>query len=364
MPYFKFNNISIKGISVAVPKKVVDIKSFVPKFGEENVYKFMAFTGIEKSHVTEEKQTASDLGFEAAEKLLTEKNIDRSQIGALIFVTQSPDYKRPATSFVLHHRLRLSQNCAVFDINLGCSGFVCAFQTACSMMSSSDIEQALVIVAETSSKAMWPNDKSSAMLFGDCGSAVLLAKDGNAHEIQGGIWSDGDRYKAIIIPAGGARDNSAPHTPFIGRDECEHMPYYQIMNGADVFQFSISDVPKAAKEFLSKTRSSVAEYDLFTIHQANWYIVKQLINKLKLPKDRVHRSLDRYGNTGGMSIPLTICDALGDTEKKDEMRLFMMGFGIGLSWGIVDAYLSPDAVLPIIETDRYYEDGMIDYTTI
>lgn len=364
MPYFEFNNISIAGLSVAVPERVVDIKSFIPKFGEENVYKFMAFTGIEKSHVTHEKQTASDLGFEAADRLLRERNIDRTKIGALIFVTQSPDYKRPATSFVLHHRLGLSQDCAVFDVNLGCSGFVCAFQTACSMMASSDIEQALVIVAETSSKAMWPNDRSSAMLFGDCGSAVLLTKDECHNSIRGGIWSDGGRYQAIIIPAGGARDNSAPPTSFIGHDECEHMPYYQIMNGADVFQFSISDVPRAAKSFLEKTRTSVSEYDFFAIHQANWYIVKQFISKLKLPKDKVHRSLDRYGNTGGMSIPLTLCDALGNKEDDEKLRIFMMGFGIGLSWGIVDAHVAPTVVLPILETNNYYKEGIIDYNNI
>ncbi|MBR4400797.1 MAG: ketoacyl-ACP synthase III [Synergistes sp.] len=364
MPYFNFSDIAIRGISVAVPKQVVDIKSYIPKFGEENVYKFMAFTGIEKTHVTREEQTASDLGFEAADRLLREKNIDRASVGALIFVTQSPDYKRPATSFVLQHRLGLSQDCAVFDVNLGCSGFVCAFQTACSMMSSSDMKMALVIVAETSSKAMWPNDKSSAMLFGDCGAAVLIERSENAPQIKGGIWSDGDRYRAIIIPAGGARDNSAPHEPFVGRDECEHMPYYQIMNGADVFQFSISDVPKAAKAFFDKTGAAASDYDLFAIHQANWYIVKQLINKLKLAKEKVHRSLDRYGNTGGMSIPLTLCDALGGVQDSSLMHVFMMGFGIGLSWGIVDAFISPDAVLPVLETDAYYKDGIIDYTDI
>ena len=124
MAFLTFDKIRVSGVAAAVPTKVVQVESFVDRFGKDYVEKFKISTGIKQFHQTAEHQTASDLCYVAAKHILEEKNIERESIGALIFVAHSTDYRRPATACVLHKRLKLSKDCVAFDISLGCSAFV------------------------------------------------------------------------------------------------------------------------------------------------------------------------------------------------------------------------------------------------
>ena len=244
MPYFCFNNIKIAGVASAVPTTVVKVDSFADQYGRETVDKFKESTGITQYHKTSQHQTASDLGYVAAEKILSEQNVDRSTIGALVFVAHSTDYRRPATACVLHKRLNLSKDCAAFDIGLGCSAFVYGMQVVCSMMASSDIDRGLLIVGESLTKMVHSSDKSVTMLFGDGGAAILLEKTEEGGQIKGMVKSDGSGYKAIIAPAGGFRNMDAPHDVFVWHDGNTRTLYNTIMRGDDVFGFTISDVPE------------------------------------------------------------------------------------------------------------------------
>ena len=176
MPFFNYKNIKITSVASAVPTTVINLNQFKGQYGEDYVEKFKEGTGVEEFRKTSKYQTASDLGFVAAEKIITEKQISRESIGAIVFVSHSPDYRRPSTSSVLHKRLGLSKECAALDVNLGCSAFVYGMQVSCSLMQCSDIERALLIVSESLTKMVYPTDKSVAMLFGDGGAAVLLEK--------------------------------------------------------------------------------------------------------------------------------------------------------------------------------------------
>ena len=128
------------------------------------------------------------------------------------------------------------------------------------------------------------------------------------------------------------------------------------MNGTDVFSFTISQVPRLIKKFISENELNIEELDALVLHQANIFIMQQISKKTKIPMDKVPVSLDRYGNTSGTSIPLTICDAFGKEENKD-LHLLMCGYGIGLSWGVVEATVNSNDILPVIETDDYYTEG-------
>ena len=167
MPFFRYKNIKISAAAAAVPTERIPVDSYCWINGAETVEKFKAMTGIQEFRRTLPHQTASDLGFVAAKRILEAQNIDRDTIGALVFVAHSTDYRRPATACVLHKRLGLSKNCAAFDISLGCSALVYGLQTVCSMMSNSDIERALLIVGETMTKMVGPKDRSVNMMFGD-----------------------------------------------------------------------------------------------------------------------------------------------------------------------------------------------------
>ena len=140
MAFLFSDGIAIAGIASAVPDNEVTVESFQSVFGEEIPAKFTASTGIKAMYKALPEQTAGDLAYAAAENLFSHIEIDREKIGALLFVTQSPDYRRPATACVLQHRLGLSLDCAAMDIGLGCSGFIYGLQTAMSLMRDSDME--------------------------------------------------------------------------------------------------------------------------------------------------------------------------------------------------------------------------------
>ncbi len=355
MSLFKSEGIGIAGVACAVPKNPVTVDSFIPVFGEEITAKFTAGTGIRSMYKALPEQTASDLAVAAAENLLSHITVDRQDIGAMVLVTQSPDYRRPSSASVAQKRLGLPTDCSCMEINLGCSGFIFGLQTAMSLMNGSDIKYALLLMGETASKLVDPRDKSIVMMYGDAGAAVLLARQPDAKTTTL-LRSDGNRFKAIVLPAGGFRDMNPGHERFLCSDGIERSLYDIFMDGTSVFSFSITDVPRALQDYLEMTGTTPADYDTFVFHQANQFIIKQLIRKMKLPKENVPISLDRFGNTGGISVPLTLCDAFGsvNTGKK---RALMCGFGIGLSWGVTSAMIDTDIVFPIIETEDYYADG-------
>lgn len=360
MPFFNFKNIKITAISCAVPtqrKQSIDYADF---FGVDAVEKFIETTGVAEHRVTHKNQTASDLGFAAAEEIIKKKNIDKSTIGALIFGAHSTDYRRPATACVLHKRLGLSKECAAFDISLGCSAFVYCVQTAAAMMQCSDVDKALVIVGETMTKMVNQEDRSSAMLFGDGGAAALLEKTDIECEIKGLLRSDGNGYKAIIAPAGGFRNMHTSEEVMIWSDGNMRTLYNTNMNGVDVFSFTISDVPRAIKQFMKHNNTTVENYDCFAFHQANKFIHKQLAKKLKIDETKMPLCLDRYGNTSAPAIPMTLCDAYGDDDDDKEMNVLMCGFGVGLSWGVLSAKINKKDIYPIIETDDYFAEGIIN----
>ena len=355
MSFFQSEGIGIAGIACAVPKNNVTVDSFIPVFGEEITSKFTSGTGIKAMYKALPEQTASDLAVAAAENLFAHIDVDKREIGLMIMVTQSPDYRRPSSASIVQKRLELPVECACMEINLGCSGFIYGMQTAISMMNSTDAKYALLLMGETASKLVDPLDKSIVMMYGDAGAAILLARREDA-KTETLLRSDGDRFKAIVLPAGGFRDMNPGHERFICSDGIERSLYDIFMDGTSVFSFSITDVPKALKDYLEKTGSSVEDYDAFIFHQANQFIIKQLIRKMKLPKEQVPISLDRYGNTGGISIPLTLCDAFGKSEVVRK-HVLMSGFGIGLSWGVTNAVIDTDTVFPVIETEDYYAEG-------
>ena len=357
MAYLYSRGIGIAGIACAVPDQRVTVEGFAPLFGAETTEKFTAGTGIKAMYKALPDQTAGDLAYAAAQELFRRLPVDKTKIGALLFVTQSPDYRRPATACVLQHRLDLPMDCAAMDIGLGCSGFVYGLQTAMSMMERSDMTYCLLLLGETASKLVHPRDKSIAMMYGDAGAAILLERREGA-ESTTLLRSDGSRFKNIILPAGGFRDMNPPRETFLCNDGIERSLYDIYMEGTSVFSFSISDVPAAVKDYLAHTGTRTEDYDLFLFHQANQFIIQQLVRKFKLPREKVPISLGEYGNTGGISIPLTLCAAC-EGETSGVKRVLMTGFGIGLSWGVTSAVIDTARVFPVVKTREWYEEGKI-----
>ncbi len=346
----EFHNVKISGLACAVPDNKVSTDSYAYHFGEEAVEKFKKATGIEARYISDGRQTASDLCYVAAKKLMEKKGLTGDDIDALIFITQMPDYKTPASAFVLHKRLNLKKDCFVFDVNIGCSGYVNGLYLAAGLIESETIERALLLVGDSETNHQVTNDTSFTMMFGDAGSATLLERgEGN---IRGMIRSDGDGFNTIITPIPGARFPGV----YLGM-ESDELKIEKKMDGNDTFLFAITRVPKLFKEFFATFGTSVDDYDYVMLHQANLMIINQIAKKLKAPTEKVPVSLTEYGNTDGASIPVGIVDLCEKLNEKKKLSLITSGFGIGLSWGVVSFEIDTDDVLPMIFTDDYFKEG-------
>lgn len=342
------NNVEIKGIAAAVPDNVIKSEEYNDVFGEESVQRFINMTGIKKRHVALEKQCASDLCYVATKRLLDKLAWEPSSIDALILITQTPDYAIPATACVLQHRLGLSEDCIAFDVNLGCSAYVYGIWLAASMITTQGINRVLLLVGDTSNFGINQNDSATAMIFGDGGTATALERT-EGKNLKYFLKTKGSGFKYIIVPAGHARSRS--------KTNLESSEYELSMNGSDVFTFSITDIPRTLKSFMSQYNINKNDVDMYVFHQANLFILKHISKKLGIPMEKVAVSIDRYGNTSGESIPLTLVDALENEESKESIKLLLCGFGVGLSWGGIYLEMDRSVCLPMIYTNDYFTGG-------
>lgn len=360
MAFFEFKNIKVAGVACAVPKNEIKTESYKPIFGDEEVEKFMAMTGVKASHRTLEHQTCSDLGYCAARELLAHKGVKPEEIGTLLFSSHSPDYRRPSTAFVLQHRLGVPEEAVCYDISLGCSSLVVGMQTMASIMSTSDMRYGLLFVGDTAGKSVNPHDRSSAMLFGEAGAVMLLEKTQNdADQIKALVRSDGSGYKYMIIPGGGYRNLHASEEVVMCADGNERSLMNSFIQGTSVFTFTIFDVPRLIKDFWKQTATGPDDYDCFAFHQANLYILKQIAKKTKIPFDRMPITLDRYGNTSGASAIVSLCDVYGAGNDNKTIKVMACGFGIGISLGATSFEINTNDILPIMEDDEIYTEGLI-----
>lgn len=215
----------------------------------------------------------------------------------------------------------------------------------------------MLIVAETSSKQASDHDKTTVMMFGDAGSAILY-ENNTSETCCTLLKSDGQRFKSIIVPSGGFRDLHPEIEIFVDPDGIERSKYDSFMDGMGVFAFSITDVPKTIKEYLSLIDKTGEDFDYVFLHQANHMIIKQIAKRFKVSMDRVPLSLQKFGNTSGVTIPLTISNTLGETNI-GVVNVLISGFGIGLSWGVSSFLIDSKFVLPIIYTDNHFDEGVI-----
>jgi 3-oxoacyl-[acyl-carrier-protein] synthase III len=335
MALMTFNNMGVTGIAAAVPHKVINNYEYDHYFKKEEVKEVVDKIGVKERRFADDNTCSSDLCFAAAEKLITGMNIKREKIDLLIFISQTPDYRMPATAVLLQERLKLPTSTISFDINLGCSAFLYGLTLAYSMITSGAVKKALILDGETRSKVYSQKDRKTGFLFGDAGVAAIIESDQKFGKSYFSLNSDGARSELIKIPAGGYRKMSSCETikekiiDEYGNIRSEEHGY---MNGADVFNFVIREVPKDFKRLIEYSGIDISTIDHFIFHQANSYINGFLAKKLKLPEERIPSTIEKYGNTSSVSIPLTIVSELKN-KLLGQNRLMLSGFGVGLTWG-------------------------------
>ena len=339
MAFIQFEGVGISAMSAAVPARVIKNRQYTEYFSQEEVNEIVEKTGIEERRFADENTCSSDLCFAAAEKLIADNNINKEDIELLVFISQTPDYRMPATSVTLQHRLGLPNNTIAFDINLGCSAFLCGLSVVYGMMERSNLKKALLLDGETRSKVYSPRDRRSAFLFGDGGVAALIERDPKYGKSTFSLNSDGSRADLIMIPAGGYRKMSSADTVVenvvdeYGNMRSEEQGY---MRGGDVFNFVIREIPRDIKNTLAFAGKTNEDFDFIVFHQANNFINSYIMKKMKMDASKIPSTIAKYGNTSSVSVPLTIVSELKD-KLNGNKELLLSAFGVGMTWatGIV-----------------------------
>lgn len=346
-----FNNVGIIGIAAAVPKNTIDNYQYTEYFAKEEVKNIIDKVGIKERRFAPEGMCASDLCFAAAEQLLSDMEINKDEIDLLIFVSQTPDYRMPATAITLQHRLGLGKHTAAFDISLGCSAFVYGVSVVYGLMQSGGFRKALLLDGETRSRVYSPQDRKTAFLFGDGGIAALIEQDEKFGKSFFSLNSDGSLADLIKIDAGGYRNPSSVETQTkkvvdeYGNIRNEEQGY---MNGADVFNFVLNEIPKNFKSVLQNSNNTNETIDFNLFHQANEYMNNYLAKKLKLETDKVPSCIAQFGNTSSVSIPLTIVSQL-QNHLQGQKKLMLCGFGVGMSWATAQINLVDCKISDLVE---------------
>jgi 3-oxoacyl-[acyl-carrier-protein] synthase-3 len=335
------DNVAIVGISSVVPEKKINNIDLGCIYGEKEVDKLIASIGVKTRHISAGKVTSADLCLKAAQNLMAELNWSLDTIGALIFVSQTAEYQLPATACILQSKLGLSNSTIAYDVNLGCSGYVYGLFLA-STLTQSGIGRVLLLVGDTVSELIKPNDRSTELLFGDAGSATAIEKQ-QGKSITFNLGTDGSGSEHIIArkPQNTSKSIRGLQSAFLE------------MNGAEVFSFTLKRVPAIIKDTLDNLQLTIEDLDICVYHQANRFMIKHLAKKSKLSSTQVPLSVIEYGNTSCASIPLTLCSQAIPKKSK----ALLVGFGVGLSWGTAFCDLTQTVLLPVAKLDCNVESS-------
>lgn len=283
-------------------------------------------TGIRERRFAAETESTADLATEAAMDALRKGGIDPLSIDCIIVATSTPDMILPATACMVQKNIGAA-NAFAFDMNAVCSSFIYGVETADNFIRSGKYQRVLVIGADTYSKILDMQDKTTCPLFGDGAGALLLESTPEKKGIlQSIIKSDGKGWDLIQVPSSGSRKPITAETIAAKENTFK-------MAGKSVFIFATDVIPQIIEEVTSKAGIRADQLDYIIPHQANVRIIDFISKKTGIAKDRFLLNLDRYGNTAAASVGLALDENVSNGIIKPGHLVLIMGFGGGLSWG-------------------------------
>lgn len=318
-------HVYINEVEYFLPLNKENNLKFLNKIGKNKIVskKIINKIGIKNRRVAEKNIYSNNLAIKSAKKVLKKQN--KESVDFLIYCTQTPDYLIPTNACILQDQLKLKKKIGAFDINLGCSGYVYSLSIAKSLIISGQANNILLITSDTYSKFIKKDDLSTRLIFSDSSTSTFISskKTKNSYKILNSTYgTDGSGHKDFILKNFG--------TKF--RDKTSKDGNYIKMNGASIFNFTLKEIPTAITHFLKKNNLKLNKIDHFIFHQANEFIIKNLQKKMKILKKKVIIDVKDIGNTVSGTIPIVL-----NKHKKDIKKgslILLVGFGVGLSWGI------------------------------
>jgi 3-oxoacyl-[acyl-carrier-protein] synthase-3 len=280
----------------------------------------VARTGIHARHFADADMTTSDLALAAAQRAIEAADIDPQTIDLIVVATSTPDFVFPSTACLLQNKLQIKNNGAAFDIQAVCSGFAYAVATVDALIRSGQHRTALVVGAETFSRILDFNDRTTCVLFGDGAGAVIMQASEEPGVLASALHADGS-YANILCTPGHVNGGVVAGSAFLH------------MDGQAVFKLAVGVLEKVAVEALQKADLSPEQVDWLIPHQANIRIMTHTCRKLGVPQERMIVTVGEHGNTSAASIPLALDIAVRDGRIKRGQNVLIEGVGGGFTWG-------------------------------
>ena len=325
---------AVRAISVYLPEGILDNAELVRQFGTWTENKIYGKTGVSERRVVGDEKV-SDLAAAAGERLFEEHGIDRSSIDFLLLCTECPDYFLPATACIVQNRLGLRKDAGALDYNLGCSGFVYGLALAKGLVLGGVARRVLLITAETITRTIHPQDKSTRTLFGDAAAATLVEASAERGIGEFVLGTDGSGAERLIIPAGAWARPSSPETRVETKNKWGNVrtPESLYMDGPEILKFSMEVAPSCMNDTLERNRTSLEHLRLVVLHQASHMMLVKLRELLAIPEEKFVFNIEKYGNTVSSTIPIALYDSMQSGRLGKGDSVLVMGFGVGLSWG-------------------------------
>jgi 3-oxoacyl-[acyl-carrier-protein] synthase-3 len=348
MQLINLKGIELEAISACVPQMVVDNHSCAREYLKDDMESTIAALGIEQRHVCRLDTTTSlDMCIHAAEKIF-DGGVRREDIGALVFVTLTPDYLMPNNASYAQHLLRLPEYIPAFDINHACPGFVYGIWNA-AMIAGNINKKVLLLDGDVNSHYVSPWDKSTGLLFGDAGTACVISPSKSSADWNFTFTTDGSNRDAITMKIGFRNILSPEQLVYNEYSDKSRRRFIDMeMDGETVFKYVVSQVPKFVLDFFEEIESGPSEFSHLILHQANSFMLRKLARKIGFEFDKMPLSITRYGNTSSASIPLTICSELAEQDKNE---VLLVGMGAGLATGIAKINIKNTIVHNVFSMD-------------
>ena len=319
-------NAHIIGWGMAVPETVMT-NDHLSAFVETSDEWIFARTGIRQRFIANEGESTATLAYKAAQQALEVADILPTELDLIIVATSTPENIFPSTASMVQDWLN-AHEAGAFDLSAACSGFVYALNMAADSIRAGSIDAALVIGAETMSRILDWQDRSTCILFGDgAGAVVLKASDAPGGVLSSVLRSDGAGGDLLAIPSVGSIDFNESVAGSNG-----YKLFKMTMVGSEVFKFATRVVSDSIEQACRQASVNVEDIDLVIPHQANFRILQAAARKLGIDIKNFMSNVEQYGNTSAASIPIALCEAIEQKRIQDKDHIALVGFGGGLAW--------------------------------